>query len=46
MEQLEGIKYTRARRKESLMEIHKSVLPDHVASKNHTIDWDGVRLTE
>ena len=38
------MKYTRARRKESLMEIHQSVLMDYVTSKNHTIDCEGVRL--
>ena len=26
------------------MEIHQSALMDHVASKNHTIDWESVRL--
>ena len=45
LKQLEGVKYTRARSKESLTDIHQSALTDHVASKNHTIDWEGVRLT-
>ena len=44
LKQLEGVTYTRARRKESLTEIHKSTLMDHVVSKNHTIDREGVRL--
>ena len=44
VKQLEGVKYTRRRRKESLMNIHQSVLTDHVASKNYTIDCEGVRL--
>ena len=35
---------TRVRRKESLTEIHQSALTDNVTSKNHTIDWEGVRL--
>ena len=26
------------------MEIHQSALTNHVASKNHMIDWEGVRL--
>ena len=26
------------------MEIYQSVLTDHIASKNHMIDWEGVRL--
>ena len=30
LKQLEGVKYTRTRRKESLTEIHQSVLTDHV----------------
>ena len=28
----------------SLTEIHQSALTDHVASNNHTIDWEGVTL--
>ena len=40
MKQLEGVNYTRARRKESLTEIHQLALMDHVASMNHTIDWE------
>ena len=39
-----GVKYTRTRRKGSLTEINHSALTDHGASKNHTIDWDGVTL--
>ena len=35
------VKYTRARSKECLTE---RALTDHIASKNHTIDWEGVRL--
>ena len=38
LNQLEGIKYTRARRKESLTEIHQLAQADDVASKNHTIN--------
>ena len=43
MEQLEGVKYTTARRKESLLEIHQSTLTDHVVSKNHNIKCVCVR---
>ena len=43
MEQLEGVKYTRASRKESLME-NQLALTDCVISKNHTISTEGVRL--
>ena len=42
MEQLERVKYTRARRKESFTEFHRLVLKDNVTSENHTINWDGV----
>ena len=41
MEQL-GVKYTTARKKESLLDIHQSALTDNVMSKNYTIDLDGV----
>ena len=44
LKQLEGVKYTRGKRKESLTEIHQSALMDDVASKNHTINREGVRL--
>ena len=44
LKQPEEVKYTRARRNESLTEIHQSALTDHVASKNHTINWEGVKL--
>ena len=43
LKQLDGVKYTRTKKKESLMEIHQSVLTDHVESKNHMIDCKGVR---
>ena len=38
------MKFTRSRKKESVMEIHKSAITDHAASENHTIDWDNVTL--
>ena len=44
LKQLEGVKYSRERRKDSLTEIHQSVLTSHVMSKNHMIDWQGMRL--
>ena len=46
MKRQEGVKYTRATRKESLTGIHQSALTDHVVSNNHTIDWEGVRLSK
>jgi len=42
--ELEGQKYTRAKKKESVTELHKSALTDHAAQCNHVIDWDGVKL--
>ena len=44
MDQLEGVKYTRARRTSSLMEIHQLVLTDHFVYNNHTINRDCVRV--
>ena len=44
LKQLEVVKSTLARRKESSTEIHPSALTDHIASKNHMIDGKGVRL--
>ena len=35
----EGIN-TRAKRKESVNEIHKSAIRDHAAQKNHVINWE------
>ena len=36
-------KYTRATRKDSLDEIHKSAISAHVAQQNHIIDWEGAK---
>ena len=44
LKQLEEVNCTR--RKEFFKEIHQSALTDHVASKNHTIDWEGLRLLQ
>ena len=41
---LKDIKYTRARKKDSLSELHPSAITDHVAQSNHTIDWEGVKF--
>ena len=40
----EGQNYTRARKKDSITELHKSALTDHIAQCNHVIDWDGMKL--
>ncbi len=34
---------TRAGRKNSLSNIHKSAITDHVADKNHVIGWDDAK---
>ena len=39
MEQLEGKKITRSRKKEFLTEVHKSALTEHAGRCNHAIDW-------
>ena len=39
-------KFTRAQRKESLTEINKSAITDHIAQENHVIDWEGAKLLE
>ena len=39
---MEGKKFTRGQRKKSQAEFHQSALTDHIASENHTIDWDNV----
>ena len=44
MKYLEWVKYTRARRKESITEIHLLALTDHVTSENHMIDCEVVTL--
>ena len=35
---------TRASRKESLSTVHKSAISDHVADKNHVIDWKEAKV--
>ena len=38
------VKFTRSWKKDSLTEVHPSVLMDNVTQTNHTIDWDSVML--
>jgi hypothetical protein len=40
------IKFTRANRKESTTEQHKSAITDHIAQENHTIDWDSAKIID
>ena len=41
---MEEVKFTRARKKDSVLEVHSSAIIDHVARNNHTIDWEGVKF--
>ena len=36
------IKFTLARKKDSVSKVHPSAITDHVIKNNHTIDWKGV----
>ncbi|XP_072024912.1 uncharacterized protein [Amphiura filiformis] len=38
--------FTRASRKLSTTEQHKSAITDHVAQENHVIDWEGAKLLD
>ena len=42
--QLEGVKNTRNKKKESQTEHHQSALMGHAAVCIHTIDWEGMTL--
>ena len=37
-------KYTGARKKDLMLEVHPSVITDHAMKKNHTIDWKGIKV--
>ena len=39
-------KYPRGTRKDSLDEVHKSAISDHVAQQNHIIDWEGAKVID
>ena len=45
VKKLDEKKYTRSRKKDSLMEVHRSAITDNVAKENHTIDWEGMMFT-
>ena len=38
--------YTRAQRKSSTSEIHKSAITKHVANSNHVIGWDEAKIID
>ena len=39
-------KFTRATRKDSVGEVHKSAITDHVAQHNHVIDLEGAKVID
>ena len=39
-------KFTRAVRKESVDEVNKSAITDHVSQQNHVIDWEGAKVID
>ena len=41
---LEEVKFTSARKKDSVYKVHPSVITDHATKNNHTIDWQGVKF--
>ena len=45
-EEVKNRKFTRAARKESTSEIHKSAITDHIAQENHVIDWKGAKVLD
>ena len=44
VEKIADVNFTRAARKASTSEQHKSAITDHVAQANHIIDWDNARI--
>ena len=38
--------FTRSKRKESLTEMNKSAITDHVARENHIIDWENAKILD
>ena len=45
-EKVSAKSYTRAQRKSSTSEIHKSAITEHVASSNHVIGWDEAKIID
>ena len=37
-------KYTRSRKKDSLTEVHPSIIMDHVAKENHAVDCERCKV--
>ncbi|XP_072048630.1 uncharacterized protein [Amphiura filiformis] len=45
-ETVKDTKFTRANRKASTSEQHKSAITDHVAQENHVINWEGASILD
>ena len=41
---LEEVKFTWARKKDSVSEVYPLAIMDHIAKNNQTIDWEGVKF--
>ena len=45
-ENSESRPYTRSSKSSAVSEIHKSAITDHVATDNHVMDWDNIRVLD
>ena len=45
-EKVNSRRYTWASKKDSVEEVHKSAVTDHIAEQNHVIDWEGAKIVE
>ena len=45
-EKVNSRRYTRTSRKDSVEEVYKSAVTDHIAKQNHVIDWEGAKIVE
>ena len=45
-DKIQDTKFTRANRKASTSEQHKSAITDHIAQENHVIDWEGASILD
>ena len=44
MNLLEGVKFSKSKKKDMLTKVHPSAVMDHVAQTNHAINWDSIEL--
>ena len=45
-EKVNNRRYMRVSRKDSVEEVHKSAVTDHIAELNHVIDWEGASIVK